>query len=80
MKTNMYTVFDRVAEEAGPVFEAVNDGVAIRQFRNLLKDVPSYQHGDFRIYRIGTFDHSKMELVKFSTIDEVLFSEANNAE
>lgn len=80
MKTILYTIFDRVAEEAGPVFEAVNDGVAMRNFRNLLKDVPAYQHGDYRIYRLGSFDHSNMDIMKYPVIDEVLFSEVKDAE
>lgn len=79
MKTILYTIFDRVAEEAGPVFEAVNDGVAMRNFWNLLKEVPAYQHGDYRLYRLGFFDHAKMEMEKYPQIDEVLFSEAVDA-
>lgn len=80
MKTILYTIYDLVAEEAGPVFEAVNDGVAMRNFRNLLKEIPAYQHGDYRIYRLGSFDHSKIEMDKYATIDEVLFSEEKDAE
>ena len=30
-------IYDRVAEEAGPCFIAVNDGVAVRYYRQLIE-------------------------------------------
>ena len=38
MITNIYTIRDKVAEEVGPLFQAKNDAVAIRQFKQLVKD------------------------------------------
>ena len=38
----LYVIKDRVAETNGPVFEAVNDGVAMRAFRSILaKEITS---------------------------------------
>lgn len=75
MANKIYTIFDRVAECAGPLFEAPNDGVAMRAFKNTLGQTPSYQLGDYRLYRVGTFDPMTMKLDVYLTIDEVLTSE-----
>lgn len=65
--TGLYVIFDRVAEESGPVFEAVNKGIAIRNFRNLLEKVPDYQRQDYRLYQVGEFDNIHMEVTTDST-------------
>lgn len=75
----LYTILDRVAEECGPIFEACNDGVALRNFKNLLDKVPPYQKSEYRIYKVGTFDNKTMALVTFVTPEEVILPEAGNA-
>lgn len=57
MKSVIYTVFDKVAEEYGPLFEAKNDGVALRQFKQLLNTVVVENRDDYVLYSCGTFDH-----------------------
>ena len=42
----LYTVYDKVAQEHGPSFEAKNDEVAIRNVRDLIKN----QRMDWRDY------------------------------
>lgn len=74
MPNKIYTIFDRVAEQAGPLFEAPNDGVAMRAFRNTLERTPSYQLGDYRLYRLGTFDPEAMKMEIYGSIDEVMIS------
>ncbi|WNK14049.1 MAG: nonstructural protein [Microvirus sp.] len=59
MRTPVYTIYDKVAEEAGPVFQARNDGVAARAFRILLKDSRQDEH---RLYQVGEFDSEKVML------------------
>lgn len=58
MITNIYTIRDTVAKDCAPLWEAVNDDVAKRNFKNLLKDNPS--KADFLLYRVGTFHREKM--------------------
>lgn len=60
MKTNLYVVYDRVAEESGPVFEAKNDGVALRRFSMLMQENSSKGliPEDFRLLKVGEIDHS----------------------
>lgn len=60
---SLYMVYDRVAEVAGPVFEARNDGVAMRQYRNLMKDAAEVDRESYWLYRVGSVDHKAMKIV-----------------
>lgn len=75
----LYTIFDRVAEEAGPTFNAVNDGIALRNFQNLMEKVPPIQKQEYRLYKVGTFNIHNMILTVVSPPEEILFTgEENN--
>lgn len=65
---NLYCVFDKVAEEAGPIFEAKNDAIAQRNFMKLLERTGGMQ-SDFVLYSVGKFDHIKMEIDSFVAVD-----------
>lgn len=54
MKYGLYTIYDKVAQETGPLFEAKSDAVASRSARNLLSDVASPD--DFKLLRVGYSD------------------------
>lgn len=72
MRTSLYIIFDRVAEESGPVFNAVNDGVAMRSYRHLVKDMDPTGQLEYRLYRIGHFDTQTLELtVEVSPVEIV---------
>ena len=58
----LYTVYDRVAEEAGPCFLAVNDAVAIRQYRQLLKDSQVVTDDEYHLFRLGSYDYKSMQI------------------
>ncbi len=62
MKNIMYVVFDRVAEEAGPIFTAKNDEVAQRQFGNMLSSEKVTTFQDFVLFKIGIYDSETMEV------------------
>lgn len=53
---NLYTVYDRIAEESGPVFEAKNDGVAMRMFLTIKSKTDNLQD-DYKLLRLGSIDH-----------------------
>lgn len=55
MKTGVYVIFDKVAEECGPIFEAKNDAVAYRSFAKLRDSADS--PGDFKLLKLGLFNH-----------------------
>lgn len=59
MKMGVYVIYDRIAEEAGPLFTAKSDAVAIRNYRNSLKEV---QASEYRLYAIGEYDSEKVLL------------------
>lgn len=54
MKVGLYSIYDRVAKESGPVFQAKNDDVAVRATCSLLSSVDLCE--DYILYRVGTFD------------------------
>lgn len=54
---SIYVVYDRLAEESGPCFEAKNDLVARRNFRRILSSGSS--PSDYLLLRVGNIDHEK---------------------
>jgi len=63
---NLYTVFDVIADEAGPLFEAKNDRVAVRQYQNLLSQ-SRLDASEYKLYQVGVFNHDSMELSDLQT-------------
>ena len=59
-KVNLYVVYDRLAEESGPIYQAVNDGVALRQYNNLLQNCTCKE--DYDCVCIGEFDTQTMSI------------------
>lgn len=62
MTIRLYTIYDRVAEEAGPIFSAINDGVAVRQFRQLSREISPIDKDSYKLYFLGQFDTSVMSI------------------
>lgn len=56
----LYTVYDRAAEVSGPVFEAPNDAVASRAYRNMMKDVAAYDRASYQLFLVGEYDTRHM--------------------
>ena len=54
MKYGLYTIYDKVAQEIGPLFEAKSDAVASRSARNILSEVRAVD--DFKLLRVGYSD------------------------
>lgn len=54
MKVGLYCIYDKIAQESGPVFQAKNDDVAVRATCSLLSDTVSID--DYILYRIAGFD------------------------
>jgi len=51
----LYSIKDRTAEQFGPVFQAVNDGVATRSFVQLLSKVVPWDRDAFKLFFVGVF-------------------------
>lgn len=54
--TKLYSMRDKVADLYGPVFQAVNDAIAVRNVVHMLEKVKAYDRPSFQLYRLGTFD------------------------
>nr|WAE43336.1 MAG: hypothetical protein [Microviridae sp.] len=68
METRLYVVYDLVALESGPIFEAKNDGVALRQFGQLMAKT-EFPH-EFELRYIGDYchDYCKIEVAQVTTV------------
>lgn len=53
---NLYSIYDNKAEVHGPIFMAVNDEVAIRNYRNFMSSVRSWELSDYNLVFVGIFD------------------------
>ena len=60
MTVNLYSIYDNVAEESGPIFQAKNDKVAYRQFCNLVTDPD--KRSEYRLYALGQFFTESVEV------------------
>lgn len=63
MKVNVYTIYDVVAKECGPIFQSKNHDVAIRAFNSLLSETSNVDVSDFDLYCLGEFDTEKCSFV-----------------
>lgn len=58
----LFVVYDRVAEESGPIFEAVNVGVAQRKYREIIKN-SNVQVQEYQLLQVATFDHVTNKMI-----------------
>lgn len=63
MIQRLYTIRDLVAEENGPIFTAKNDGVALRQFREILTSIQNDPE-EYKLFCIGTWDSNDLGSLK----------------
>ena len=67
----LFTIYDKIAGESGPLFEAKNEQVAIRQYDQLIsqqEDILSKD--DFQLMCVGEYDHETMDLLNYSWQDQ----------
>lgn len=58
MKTRLYTIYDKRAEESGPLFQAKNDAVALRNYESLLAR-EEVKETEYKLLCVGLFDNEK---------------------
>ena len=63
MKVNVYTIYDVVAKECGPIYQAKNHDVAVRAFKSLISETPNVNVLDYDLYCLGEFDTEKCSFV-----------------
>ncbi len=64
MKQKIYTIFDTIADTAGPIWTAQNDKVAKRNFQYHLSEIKMAQPDDFKLYCVGEFSFNEMHIEK----------------
>lgn len=69
MRMELYVVFDRVAGRSGDVLEAVNVGVALRQFQRV--QLKSEFPKDYRLLRVGFIDHETSIITALAIPEDV---------
>jgi len=52
MKQKLFALYDKIAEQYGPIFQAVNVNTAVRTVQNM----KIKQHDDFELHMIGEWD------------------------
>jgi hypothetical protein len=57
MIQNVYVIYDSLAQEAGPIFAAKNDLVALRASGKLIGESDEYT-----VYCIGEYDNEELKL------------------
>lgn len=70
-KQGLYVIYDRLAEESGPVFEARNHAVAARMFQRTLEKVVAGERNEYKLLRVGSIDHATSEVFSESPPIEV---------
>jgi len=61
--TKLYSILDRTAEMLGPIFEAVNDGVAVRNYSNVIAKTQQEYRNDYALCRLGEFNSKTGEII-----------------
>ena len=74
MKVNIYTIYDKLACEAGLIFQAKNDAVALRCFMSLMKDTSNVVPSDYDVYCLGEFDTDTRSFVPEENYGKLVIS------
>ena len=67
MTYNIYTIYDKVSEECGPVFQAKNFGVAKRYLEDMVKNNP-INLDEYALYQLATFDSESFKLTSLAIL------------
>ena len=73
MINELFTIYDKVAQEAGPIFQAKNLYVAMRYVNEMIKD-NKINLSEYDLVRLGTFDSESMSISVLSKADAVELS------
>lgn len=77
-KTYLYTIYDMVAEQSGPLFEAVNDKIAIRAVRKTQQFTDAAMEGEFKLLCVGEVTREPLTIKPTETIYEIIVNNKEN--
>lgn len=58
-RDGLYVIYDRAAQQAGPIFSAATDAVAVRQYRRLV-DEQRIDIEEYSLLCVGYFDRQEL--------------------
>lgn len=67
---NMYVVYDKLAQESGPVVECKNNAVAVRQFRLMIEKTGRPE--EYQLLYLGKINHDTQEMELLPIPEEVV--------
>lgn len=73
MINELFTIYDKVAQEAGPIFQAKNLYVAMRYVKDMIKD-NNINLTEYDLVRLGSFDSESMTFTVLPKADAVELS------
>ena len=73
MINELFTIYDKVAQEAGPIFQAKNLYVAMRYVKDMIKD-NNISLTEYDLVRLGSFDSESMSITVLPKADAVELS------
>ena len=76
---NLYVVYDKIAQESGPVYTAKNDVVAQRMYQGLINDT-GINPADYQLLHVAAYDNGALSATLPSVIPDVyeVVLEVNN--
>ncbi|QXP44129.1 MAG: nonstructural protein [Arizlama microvirus] len=77
MLYNVYVVKDKLAQEAGPPFVAVNDKVALRQFKQM--GIPEVLKKEYELLKIGYYDSLEVTITP-DIVSDLIYLEQEEKE
>jgi len=83
MQLGLYVIYDKTAAEAGPVFQAVNQGIALRGAVTSLGGLPKALREEYSLYHIGYVNSKLMSVESMPApveIDMTLSFERSDAQ
>lgn len=67
---NVYSIFDMVAQECGPLFESINDGVAVRHMVQAMRNVEN--PAEYQLVHVGEVIRETGQVVLLSVSNRVI--------
>lgn len=74
----LYVIRDRVSQKSGFIMEADNDLVANRNFQRMFKQDPLLDPAEFKLFKIGEWDHEEDYGQFYETIEQVIIGVDND--
>lgn len=63
----VYVIYDKLAQQAGNIFEAINDAVAQRSFLGMCNQ-PNVDRNEYQLIHLGEFNK---DTLKFTVVDNI---------